>query len=127
MKSHAKSGKIRLLVFPIIFITVLLTIIISSPFARTSVLAQGNAGGNALLCFMQTKSGNVINLERLCGTDQTAGANKTGSPIVFKDSSRQTEQNLAWVKQHPSGPVANAPSPYSAEGITEFNKLLYGD
>jgi hypothetical protein len=123
MKLHAKSGRIRLLVFPILFITVLWTVIISSPFARTSVLAQGNSP----LCFIETKSGNVINLERLCGNDQTAGTNKTGSPILFKDSSRQTEENLAWIRQHPSGPVANAPSPYSAEGITEFNKLLYGD
>jgi hypothetical protein len=126
MKSHPKTGKIRLLFFPIIFITVLLTVIISSPFAQTSVLAQSNAGGNALLCFMQTKSGNVINLERLCGNDP-AGANKIGSPMVFKDSSSQTEANLAWTRQNPSGPVANAPSPYSAEGITEFNKLLYED
>jgi ABC-type amino acid transport system permease subunit len=130
MKFHIMPSKIRLLFFPIIFIGVLLAVIIAAPFARTSVLAQSNAGINVPLCFIETTSGNIIGLERLCGKNQTGATNNLNIPVnspISLNGGSQIEKNLAWIKQHPSEPVANSPSPYSDQGISDFNKLLYGN
>ena len=76
------------------------------------------------VCFMKTSNGRMVNLERLCG--KGAYSNGRPRPPIFV-SKHHIDENLQWERTHPSSPVSDAPTPYDAQSMKDFDKLLYGD
>ena len=126
MKSPLRLSKVRQFFFPIAFLTALLVVISSIAFTQSAVLAKSPNPQDNPACFMETSTGKVIQLDRLCGN--TSKGNPSPRSAGFGSSNgNPIAANLEWLKKNPSAPVSNAPSPYDAQRIQNFNRILYGD
>ena len=123
MKCHSSLSKASPLLFSTVFLTVLSIAGSRIAFAQSAIVAQPQDGRDVPLCFIETTKGQVTSLELLCGK---GGAGQNLRAPALKSSS-QIPVNLKWSRNNPSAPVSQAPSPYNAQGIREFEKILYGD
>ncbi|MCY7274180.1 MAG: hypothetical protein LH702_10655 [Phormidesmis sp. CAN_BIN44] len=123
MKCHSSLSKVSPLLFSTAFLTVLSIAGSRSAFAQTVVVPQTQDARDVPLCFIETTKGQITSLELLCGK---GGAGQNLRATALKSSS-QIPVNLEWSRNNPSAPVSKAPSPYNAQGIRDFEKILYGD
>ncbi len=125
MKYPLHIRKVSRLFWPIMLLTALLVVISSRVLSPSPVLAQTPPAYDVPVCFMETTSGQMLNLERLCG--KGSGNIKKRPSVPILSSLLQANANLEWIRNNPSASIANAPSPYNSQGAAEFNKVLYGD
>lgn len=115
---------------PILLITAVLVSVSSLLFSQLVGVAQPPIASSQVpqndvpLCFMETAKGQFMNLERLCGTSDQS---RTMVQVPTLRSSQQIALNWQWQQEHPTTSMAKAPSPYSAQGMKDFDKILYGD
>jgi hypothetical protein len=110
MKCHSSLSKVSPLLFSTAFLTVLSIAGSQVAFAQTVPV-------------IETTKGQVTSLELLCGK---GGAGQNLRATALRSSSH-IPMNLEWSRNNPSAPVSKAPSPYNAQGIRDFEKILYGD
>jgi hypothetical protein len=126
MKYPLRLSKVRQFFFPIVCLISLLVVIISIAFTQSAVLAESPNPQDNPACFMATATGKIIRLDRLCG-NSSKGNPSPRSPGFGSSYGNPIAANLEWRKNNPSAPVSNSPSPYDAQRIRDFNRILYGD
>lgn len=126
MKYPLRLSKIRQFFFPIVFLTSLLVVISSIAFTQSAVLAKSPNPRDNTACFMETATGQIIYLDRLCG-NSSKGNSSPRSTGFGPSAGNPIAANLEWRKNNPSAPISNSPSPYDAQKIRDFNRILYGD
>ena len=130
MKYYFTGRKIRKFFFPIFLVAAVLASVFSLLFFQLTGAAQppissGQAPRNdEPLCFIETTKGQLMNLEQLCGASDRG---QVTLQVRTLRSSQQVAVNLQWLQDHPTTSIAKAPSPYSVQGMKDFDKILYGD
>ncbi|MCY7407975.1 MAG: hypothetical protein LH631_11530 [Alkalinema sp. CAN_BIN05] len=98
----------------------------SIAFTQSAVLAKSPNPRDNPACYMETATGQIIHLDRLCG--YTSKGNSSPRSTGFGSSGGNSiAANLEWRKNNPSAPISNSPSPYDAQRIRDFDRILYGD
>jgi hypothetical protein len=117
--------KLRQLCLTIVFLAAFALVLSLDAFAPSTVLAK-SPQDNAF-CLMESSSGQVLNLERICGASSSTAKANLAPVKATATSGRQVMAHLEWRRQNPSKPASLAPSPYDAQATQNFDRILYGN
>jgi hypothetical protein len=114
--------KLRRLCLMVMFLAAFTLAIGLDAFAPSALLAK-NPPNNAF-CLMESSSGQVLNLEGICGASSPKANAAPGKRMAT--IGRQVIAHLEWRRQNASKPISLAPSPYDTQATQNFDRILYG-